>query len=531
MHVALLKLWRSRPVTEYGEGMEIQVPLNLRQSGLLLHPTSLSSPNGVGDLGDPAFEFADFLQQAGQSLWQMLPVGPTGGGNSPYDSPSSFAAAALLLDLKPLVSHGWLPSSALQAPAKMRSLAKVHYGAAALFKELRLRAAFREAGEVKALPGFEAFAERNRDWLNDYALYVALRREHDRRPWFEWEEPLRRREPQALRAAQVRLEPEIAYQCFLQFLFDQQWQRLRNYCQERSVALVGDVPMFVRYDGADVWANQHLFHLEEDGQRTALAGVPPDYFSADGQLWGNPVYRWEAMRQDGFAWWVRRLRTALARFDVVRLDHFIGFHRVWHVAPGAPNAREGQFEYVPGGELLQVLQAELKHLPLIAEDLGSVTEEVHALRDRFGLPGMRVLQFAFNEDNSDHLPQRHTPNTVVYTGTHDNDTVAGWLADERSRRGDGRWVYERLAGCLREAKLTSADESDHFTLIELALASVAKMSVFPVQDVLGLSSAARMNVPGEPFGNWQWRLPEGALDSSLAARLRALTEKHGRKGP
>lgn len=509
--------------------MEIQVPLNRRRSGLLLHPTSLPGPFGVGDLGAPAFAFADFLQRAGQAVWQMLPVGPTGGGNSPYDSPSTFAGAPLLIDVCNVVARGWLPESALQVPMRLRGSSEVRYGAAALFKDLRLRAAFRASGGLASVSGYEEFAEHNRDWLGDYALYVSLRRERNYQPWFEWEEPLRRRDTAALKSAEVRLASEISYQCFLQFLFDAQWQALRNYCQERGVALVGDVPMFVRYDGADVWANQHLFHLDEAGRRTALAGVPPDYFSADGQLWGNPVYRWEALRAEGFGWWVRRIRSALARFDLVRLDHFIGLHRAWHVAPGAPNAREGQFEYVPGGDLLAVMQSQLKDLPLIAEDLGTVTPEVHALRDRFGLPGMRVLQFAFNEDHSDHQPHRHEPNTVVYTGTHDNDTVAGWLLDERTRRGDGRWVYERLAGYLQSANLAQADEFDHFTLIELALSSVANISVFPVQDLLGLGSNARMNVPGEAFGNWRWRLPEGALTLELAERMRSLTQAHGRE--
>jgi 4-alpha-glucanotransferase len=506
-------------------------PLHERRSGILLHPTSLPGPHGHGDLGLEAHEFLRFLARSGQSLWQMLPVVPPGGGDSPYDSPSSFAGSPELVNLRYLVEDGLLDEAALAAPARLRDTERARYRAAQRFRARRLRQAFQRFQAGVARHGLEELRERERFWLPDYALFAALKDVQHGRPWFNWPDELRRREPAALAAARSQLADEIAYHEFVQLLFERQWQRLRGHARHLGVLLLGDVPMFVAHDGADVWQHQELFLLDERGERRGVAGVPPDYFSTDGQRWGNPLYDWARLRQTGYAWWIERLRSNLRRFDALRLDHFIGFHRYWEIPTQSPSAREGRFVEVPGHDFFSHAREALGELPFIAEDLGIVTPEVEALRDAFELPGMRVLAFAFADGAQGYLPHRFHERCVVYTGTHDNDTMIGFLeAPERARSPHERELLMRQ----RERALAYAGSDGHephWDLIRIALASVANTAIFPIQDVLGLGTEARMNVPGTPNGNWGYRLEAKQLSSKVAAKLARLTETYERLPP
>ncbi|RYZ06330.1 MAG: 4-alpha-glucanotransferase [Myxococcales bacterium] len=506
-------------------------PLHERRSGILLHPTSLPGPHGHGDLGPEAHEFLRFLARSGQSLWQMLPVVPPGGGDSPYDSPSSFAGSPELVSLRYLVEDGLLDVGQLAAPARLRESVRARYGAAKRFRRKRLRSAFQRFQAGVARHGLEELRERERFWLPDYTLFAALKSEQHQRPWFHWPAELRRREPAALEAARSRLAEEIAYHEFVQLLFDRQWQRLQGHARHLGVLLLGDIPMFVAHDGADVWQHQELFLLDEQGERRGVAGVPPDYFSADGQRWGNPLYDWAKLRDTGYAWWIERLRSNLRRFDAIRLDHFIGFHRYWQIPAHSPSAREGQFVEVPGQDFFSHAQRALGELPFIAEDLGIVTPEVERLRDAFELPGMRVLAFAFAEGAEAYLPHRFNQRCVVYTGTHDNDTMVGFLeASERSTDAAERAQLARQRERALEYAGSDGREA-HWDLIRSALGSVANTAIFPIQDVLGLNTEARMNVPGTANGNWGYRLDAGLLSSKVAAKLARLTETYERLPP
>jgi 4-alpha-glucanotransferase len=447
--------------------------------------------------------FADWLASARQSWWQLLPLGPPGAGGSPYDSPSAFAGSPSLVSLELVAREGLLGRHELEG-SREQCLRLAHERFArrprsALAREL---ARFRSA---------------NRSWLRDWALFAALREAHGGAPWTAWDPALRRRERPALMRAAHELRDAVRHHELVQLLFQRQWTRLRAYCRERGIALLGDVPMFVAHDAADVWSHQELFFLDRRGEPSVVAGVPPDDFSATGQLWGNPLYRWKRLQQSGFAWWIARFERTLEQFDAVRLDHFIGFRRYWEVTAGAPNAQRGRFVRVPGEALFESAGRALGGLPFIAEDLGLVTEDVHALRRRFGLPGMRVLMFAFGEDGSDYLPHRFERNTVVYTGTHDNDTLVGWY--RRLRASDRTRLHRYLGGRRPEV---------HWELIRLAAMSVANVALFPVQDLLGLGTRARMNMPGTTRGNWRWRLRPGELDETVAARLGELTRAYER---
>ncbi|HLV65085.1 MAG TPA: 4-alpha-glucanotransferase [Polyangiaceae bacterium] len=506
-------------------------PFETRSSGILLHPSSLPGPHGAGDLGPFAHRFVDFLARAGQRWWQMLPVGPLGAGNSPYDSASSFAGNPLLVSLELLVRDGLLEASEIGAPRALVEAKRALFPASSRFRERRLRRAFerfgaRAKGDLQA--ELESFRERNRRWLPGFTLFRALKRANGNRPWTTWEPDLALRRGRAVERARRELEREVSYEEFLQFAFDRQWTELRQHCAEKGVLLLGDVPMYVAHDGADVWENREVFQLDECGERRVLAGVPPDYFSADGQLWGNPVYDWQALAKTDYEWWIARLENTLHRFDAVRLDHFIGFHRCWEVPAGATSAREGQFTIVPGRDFFEKARARLGGLPFVAEDLGLVTDEVHALRDEFELPGMRVLEFAFAGDFRDYQPHRFPRNCVVYTGTHDNDTVVGWLgAFERARDPEER---HRLLSERRRALAYAACSGDepHWDFVRLALASVANTALFPLQDLLGLGSEGRMNVPGTAEGNWAYRCREHDLSDALAERLFRLTDTYER---
>lgn len=511
-----------------------QSPFDERASGILLHPSSLPGPHGSGDLGPMAHRFAEFLAKAGQRWWQMLPISPLGGGDSPYDSPSSFAGNPLLVSLEELARDGLLEAHELGAPYRLREAPRCLFGASRRFRGRRLRLAFQrfktERGQHLS-PEHQAFKERSRDWLPGYALFCALKRAHAGRPWLEWPPELALCKPEALNAARATLADDVAFEEFVQFAFDRQWRALRARCRELGVRLLGDVPMFVAHDGADVWAHREIFQLDERGQRRVVAGVPPDYFSAEGQLWGNPLYDWTALEARNYDWWIARLGTTLSRFDAVRLDHFIAFHRYWEVQGGATTAREGRFVPGPGAPFFRKLRDALGGLPFIAEDLGLVTPEVHALRKEFDLPGMHVLEFAFSGSFREYQPHRFPRGTVVYTGTHDNDTVVGWLS-AHERATDPREREALLGERRRALAYAGSDGSDaHFAFIRLALASVANTAIFPLQDALGQDSSARMNVPGTPSGNWSYRCRADDFSSSLAERLAGLAESYERIPP
>jgi 4-alpha-glucanotransferase len=507
-------------------------PFRERSSGILLHPTSLPGPFGVGDIGPAAHRFAEFLARAGQRWWQMLPVVPPGGGNSPYDSPSAFAGSPLLVSLEILERDGWLEPADLESPALLANTRVALYDAARDHRENKLRKAF-STFEARATESarreLDTFTEREQKWLGDHCLFAALSRAHDSAPWTRWAAELRQREPSALERAREALGAELRYHRFVQWQFARQWTALRARCGELGVRLLGDVPMFVSHDSADVWSERRVFRLFDDGERAALAGVPPDYFSAEGQLWGNPVYDWGALRASGYAWWLARLRRTLELFDAARLDHFIGFRRAWEVPAGATSARGGHFVDVPGDELLRATRDAFGTLPFIAEDLGALTDDVVRLRDDFELPGMRVLEFAFSSsDWREYQPHRFTRRTVVYTGTHDNDTVVGWLG-AADREPDARRAAELRTERDRALAYAQSDGREpHWDMLRLAIASVADTAIFPVQDLLGLGSESRMNIPGTPSGNWTFRLDEASLSPAVAERLALLCETYER---
>lgn len=491
-----------------------------RVSGILLHPTSLPGPPGIGDLGPAAHRFVDFLARAGQRRWLVLPLGPTGYGDSPYACTSSFAGNPLLISPETLAADGYLAPEDVGAPDL--DPRRVDYAAVHRYKEMLLARAwdrFERRPPAGAAEAFAAFCRAEGAWLEDYALFSAVRRHLGGAPWQAWDEGLRARRPEALAVWRDKLAREVGRVRLEQFLFFSQWEALKVHANARGVELIGDLPIFVPLDSADVWAHPGLFKLDAHGMPTVVAGVPPDYFSATGQLWGNPVYRWEAHAETGFAWWVARVETTLRRVDHLRLDHFRGFVAHWEVAAGARDAMGGRWVEGPGRALFDAIAQDLGHpLPLIAEDLGVITDDVTALREALGLPGMAVLQFAFDSGpHNPHLPANHMPNQVVFTGTHDNDTAVGWFA------GLAPEVRKEVLA------LTGTDGTQiHRDLMSLALGSVARTAILPLQDALGLGSEARMNHPGRATGNWTWRAAPGHLDENLARALRAAAVHHGR---
>ncbi len=506
--------------------------LRRRASGALLHVTSLPGGHGVGDLGPAARRFADFLSAAGQSWWQMLPVGPAGAGNSPYSSPSSFAGFELLVSLEDLVEDGLLEAPDVEGgPA---SSERADYEAARAFKDRRLRKAFAKFssdGNNAHWDEFRTFYARHSAWLDDYAMYRALRELRPESGWLDWPEELRSRAFRKWDRETLRKAGEAAtYHHFTQYLFDRQWRRLRAHAAARGVGLIGDVPIFVALESSDVWAAQDNFRLGSDGRPEIVTGVPPDYFSEDGQLWGNPHYRWDALKARDYDWWLSRLRCAAERFDAVRLDHFIGFARAWEIPAGSKTAKEGRWGPGPGADFFEAVSREHESLELIAEDLGSVTEEITSLRDRFDLPGMRVLQFAFGADQQaeSFLPHNYPRRCVAYTGTHDNDTTVGWFSDDGAAPGArSREQIERERwNALRYLK--SDGKEIHWDMIRAILKSTADTAIVPVQDLLGLGAQARMNRPGTVKGNWEWRLLPEQLTDELGARLLSLTRAGGR---
>jgi 4-alpha-glucanotransferase len=491
-----------------------------RSSGLILHPTSLPGPHGIGDFGAEAYRFVDFLGAAGQRLWQMLPLGPTGYGNSPYASRSAFAGNPLLISLDDLVREGLLSEEDLQSVPALPS-DHVDFGPVEDFKLPLLRRAserLRAGSAPQLTQELNTCRQENAAWLDDYALFMALRDKFDHAPWQQWPEELRQRRPEALEEARRSLADDIAFHVFTQFVFWRQWGSLRRYANEHGIKLIGDIPIFVALDSADVWAHSELFWLDEGGNPTVVAGVPPDYFSTTGQRWGNPLYRWDDMKRDGYRWWIERLRATLALVDIIRIDHFRGFQAYWEIPAERETAEVGRWVEVPSDDFFAVVRRELGDPPVVVEDLGLITPAVVALRDSLGYPGMSVLQFAWSggPDNP-FLPYNHVPNSISYTGTHDNDTTVGWFAQASE---DERDLLRRYLG-------VSGDEVA-WDLIGAAMASVAGFAIAPVQDVLSLGPEARMNFPGKPEGNWSWRLQDGQLTEGHAHRLHELAQLYGR---
>lgn len=502
-----------------------------RTSGILLHPTSLPGRFGIGDLGREAYRFIDWLASAGQTFWQIMPLGPTGYGDSPYSSFSAFAGNTNLVSPEQLVESGLLDDSDI-ADAPDSDAARVDYGKVIDYKRALLEKAFGKFREkVKAdeslrddYVGFTDFAS---SWLEDWALFAALKDEHEGESWHKWEPGLARRDAGAVADAREKFAERAAAHKFFQYAFFRQWLKLKRYANERGVRVIGDMPIFVAHNSADVWAKPRLFKLKDDGSPRAVAGVPPDAFSETGQLWGNPLYDWDRMREEGFSWWVGRVRETLKIVDVIRLDHFRGFAAYWEVPAEHETAEHGRWVTAPGREVFGAMKSALgDELPILAEDLGTITPDVHHLRDEFQFPGMRVLQFAFGGDPHDtHLPHEYVRNTVAYTGTHDNDTVVGWFA-QRSREDAPEGERRERELCL---KYLGADaDAINWDFIRAAQMSVAVLSIAQLQDVLGLSSDARMNTPASAEGNWSWRFLEGALTDDLAARLRETTLIYGR---
>ncbi len=504
-----------------------------RASGILLHPTSLPGRFGIGDIGPVAHAFIDFLSETGQHWWQMLPLGPTGDSNSPYQSHSSFAGNPLLISPERMVEDGYLdPVDLAELPHEGPEV-RIDFVTVEALKEGLFRKAFTRF-DPENDPNFGFFTASQAGWLDDFALYMALKHEHDDRPWYEWEPNLATRQAGALDAAKERLDAEVQFHRFVQYLFSRQWRAMRDYCRHHDVRLMGDLPIYVAEDSADVWARPDLFHLDDFGRPTVVAGVPPDLFEpVYGQLWGNPIYRWEAHKGEHYAWWFARIRATTDRVDVVRLDHFRGFEAYWEVPASSKTAAVGRWVEGPGGDFLAALRENLGGLPLVAEDLGIITPPVEKLRDDFQLPGMKVLQFGFGAgDNADqYLPHRHIPHCIVYTGTHDNDTMVGWyyMTPGSTRESPEQVIEERE---FVRRYLGPTEEPIHWAINRIAFASVADTVILPLQDVLGLGSNARMNVPGHATGHWGWRFEFSQLTPEVRSRLAELTYVYGRwSGP
>jgi 4-alpha-glucanotransferase len=487
-----------------------------RASGILLHPTSLPSRGGIGDFGPAAYAFADFLASARQGLWQVLPLGPLGYGNSPYSSTSAFAGNPLLISLERLADRGWLDHAVIDAlPAAIEAVdysAVFHRKLPLIFSAARN---FVKSAPENARARYDKFCRENRWWLDDFVLFDALRARFKLESWNRWPREFTHRDPAALEAANTEMHEELGVRRAVQFFFYEQWKALRAYCGQRCIRVAGDIAIFVNFDSADVWTHPDLFRLNSELDPEVIAGVPPDFFSKDGQRWGNPLYRWDVMKEQGYSWWIDRLRWATHNFDYVRLDHFRGFSQFWEIQAGEPTAINGRWVDGPKDDLFVKLREALGGLPFFAEDLGYITDDVHALRERIKIPGMAVLQFGFSDVGAHaHLPHTFTKEKVVYTGTHDNDTLLGWWESAVTEH-ERRQVNAYLGAC---------DDGIHWAMIRAASNSVASLCVIPIQDVLGLGGEARMNVPSLSQGNWQWRFHAGLLNPELAKKLAALAE-------
>ncbi len=494
--------------------------LKERLSGILLHPTSLPGKYGIGTLGKAAFDFIDFLVRAKQHYWQILPLGPTGYADSPYQCFSSHAGNPNLIDLDLLVKSRLLHAEDLIGYPHFDE-DRVDFEGVQASRLPLLKKAFLSftmyADNVDKL-AYRNFLKDHAKWINDYALFRAIKVNRHQKPWYQWEDPLKKREPEALKAIQTLLHEEIDFHKFMQFLFFKQWMAVKEYAHNHKVKIIGDIPLYVALDSADAWSNPEIFEFDDDLNPIRVGGVPPDYFSETGQLWGNPLFRWDILKETGYHWWIERIKTNLFLYDIIRIDHFRGFAAYWAVPYEEKTAINGEWIPCPGKDFFDVLRAELGDLPIIAEDLGVITPDVEELRDGFNLPGMKILQFAFDSSEAnDYIPHNYIKNCIVYTGTHDNDTVAGWFKNATPE--DRKYVLDYI----------NAAESDiHWSFIRLAWASVALTAIVPMQDLLGLDTPARMNLPGTTQNNWQWRVRGGDFSDALTEKLAHLTILYGR---
>lgn len=504
-------------MTRTQRGQEL---LNRRTSGILLHPTSLPGPHGIGDFGPWARQFIEFLTRSGCSLWQLLPLGPTGLGGSPYQCTSSFAGNPLLINIEELTDMGLVDPDESSRHAVSES-SGVDFAYASETKHRLLAQAyrrFREEQNPVQIQAFKSFVEMHGWWLDDYVLYEAVKIEQNGLPWYTWPPELLHREQSSLNDISSRLHDRLEYLRFIQFLFFTQWNSLKETANRNGIYIVGDIPIFPSHDSADVWAHTDIFKLDEHGQPYVMAGVPPDYFSEDGQLWGNPLYRWDILSDTGYEWWIQRFKHTLEMVDIIRIDHFRGFAAAWEVPSGESTARNGKWVEGPGITLFKEVRARLGALPLIAEDLGHITPDVDDLRKSLQLPGMKILQFAFDSDaDNPYLPHNHTPDSVVYTGTHDNDTTRGFFESAES------FIRDKARAYMGRSQLDLP-----WDIIRLAFASVANTAIIPLQDVFCLGTEARMNFPGKPEGNWLWRFTPRGFDGEKAAALHGFAELYGR---
>jgi len=491
-----------------------------RASGILLHPTSLPSPDGIGDLGPEAYRWIDFLDRTGCQFWQILPLGPTGYGDSPYQCFSAFAGNPYLISATVLLDQGLLTKSDLSDRPNF-PLERVDYGSVLKWKLKILRRSFLNFKSTKnkeIKQAFMAFKESEKEWLEPFALFMAIKSQHGDVAWDKWPKELRKRDPEALKAFKAEFSEEIELQAYMQFIFFRQWQSLKAYAERKGVRIIGDIPIFVAYDSTDVWVNKELFFLDEDGLPEVVAGVPPDYFSETGQLWGNPLYNWEVHKSTGYNWWLKRMRAVLNQVDIVRLDHFRGFEAYWEIPYGNETAIEGRWVKGPGHYFFRVMKEKLGELPIIAEDLGVITEGVIQMREAFNLPGMKILQFAFATDpDDDFLPHNYPENCVAYTGTHDNNTTQGWYEAAPEREKDFCRRY-----------LARSGQDITWSMIRCLWQSVARWVLAPMQDFLSLGNWARMNYPGNPSGNWDWRMHPDAINEGLIHRLHETNYLYGR---
>lgn len=493
-----------------------------RSSGILFHPTSLPGKYGIGTLGKEAYAFIDFLKKSRQKLWQIFPLGPTGYGDSPYQSFSSFAGNPYLIDFDLLIEAHLLSEEDLRDVFFGDNEEYIDYGAIYNQKYPLLRKAyenFKSSDNHEMRENLEHFKRENASWLNDYSLYISLKNHFNGLPWNEWVHDIKNREHGAMEHYKNELADDIEYHNFIQFLFFKQWGDVKRYANENGIKIIGDIPIFVAADSSDAWANPEIFLFDEERKPVKVAGVPPDYFSATGQLWGNPLYNWQKLKETNYSWWVERVRANLSTCDIIRIDHFRGFEAYWAVPYGDDTAINGQWEPGPGIDLFNAIKSQLGELPIIAEDLGLMTQGVIDLREATGFPGMKILGFAFDSgEENDYLPHTYTKNCVVYTGTHDNDTLIGWF--QKAKEEDRQFARDYLN--------SRSDDEIHWDAIRGAWSSVANMAISPVQDFLGLGSEARINTPGVAAGNWQWRLRHGVLTDELAERIAKLTRVYSR---
>jgi 4-alpha-glucanotransferase len=494
--------------------------MNDRKSGILLHITSLPSRFGIGDFGKEAYKFADFLIETQQTYWQVLPLNPTSliSGSSPYASYSAFAGNTLLISPEKLMEMDLLQESDLHNIPQFSEQA-VDFANVLVYKEILYKKAFLEFQTKKQIfkDQYQQFCGKNQNWLRDYACFMAFKNHFNDDVWGNWPEGIKHRKPDAIKKLEKELREDIEYQKFMQFIFFQQWDALKNYCNSKGIMIIGDIPYYVNYDSAEVWTNPELFKLDSELKPEFVAGVPPDYFSETGQLWGNPVYLWDEMRKNGYQWWISRIEQTLKLYDIIRIDHFRGFLAYWEVSAQEKTAINGQWIPVPGNEIFQKFKQRFSDLPILAEDLGIITDDVRTLMKKYELPGMRILLFAFGEDlpRNSYAPHNHIPDCVVYTGTHDNNTTRGWYLEETSdaqRQRIMQYVGKNIS-----------EQDIHGDFIHLAMMSVANLVIFPIQDLLGLDSSCRMNRPATLNGNWKWRLTQGQITDDLHQRLRSLT--------